>query len=246
MVWGNAMDEVFQSGVSDALDRSVNLDEQADALSSDYDEIGLEVPVRTLSIGEILFREGEPKTHLQQIVAGVVCVYRSRTGQSDEIIEFVFPGDVLALGYLEHHIYWARALVKTHVRSLPLTSLSNVVQYDHRAKQRHAEALDREFAYRRDLLTAGNRHRPIGRVAAFLVAVSQFSKDEGRDPNMITDSFKCGVVAKWLGLDVDTLRRALVELEKRRLIQSHASRGLRLIDLKGLEALAVGGATALR
>lgn len=241
--WGTAMDETFQSGISDALDRPAELCEWPAALSSDHDDHGSEVPVRTLSVGEILFREGDPKTHVHQVSAGIVCVYRPRTGQPDEVIEFVFPGNVLGLGYLEQQIFWARALVKTQVRCLPLGSLSTVADCDHRAKLRHAEALDREFAYRRDLLTAANRQRPFGRVAAFLLAVSQFNKDEGRDPTTITDSFKCGVVAEWLKLDIDVLRRALVEFEKKRLIAPAASLGLQLIDLKGLAVIAAGGAT---
>src|SRR4051812_872390 len=109
------MDEVFQSGVSDAADRFTGLGEQAAAPSSDHDESGPAAPVRTLSSGEILFREGDPKVHLHQISAGVVCVYQPRTGRSEEVIEFVFPGDVLGLGYLEHQIYWARALVKSRI-----------------------------------------------------------------------------------------------------------------------------------
>jgi CRP/FNR family transcriptional regulator len=239
------MDEFLQSGVSDALDRATDLGEQPAAVSSDHDEIGPAVPVRTLSIGQILFREGDRKGRLHQISSGVVCVYQPRMGRSDEVIEFVFPGDVLGLGYLEHQIYWARAVVATQIKCLPLGSLANIVKYDHRAKQRHVEALNREFAYRRDLFTASNRQKPTGRVAAFLLAVSQFNKDEGRDPNIVTDSLKCGVVAEWLGLDLDNLRRALVELEKKRLIEPCNPLGLRLIDPGGLEVLAGGGATAV-
>jgi CRP/FNR family transcriptional regulator len=240
------MDEVFQSGVSDGLDRLTGLREQPAALLADHDEFHSPTPVRTLSIGEILFREGDRKAHLLQISAGIVCVYQPRMGRSDEVIEFVFPGDVLGLGYLEHQIYWARALVQTQIKCLPLESLNYIVQFNHRAKQRHAEALDREFAYRRDLFTASNRQNPIGRAAAFLLAVSQFNKDEGRDPNIVTDSLKCGVVAEWLDVDLDTLRRALVELEKKGLIEPCDPLGLRLIDAGGLQMLAGGDAIALQ
>jgi CRP/FNR family transcriptional regulator len=240
------MDEVFQSGVSDAADRFTGLGEQAAAPSSDHDESGPAAPVRTLSSGEILFREGDPKVHLHQISAGVVCVYQPRTGRSEEVIEFVFPGDVLGLGYLEHQIYWARALVKSRITCLPLSSLNNIVKCDQRAKQRHAQALHREFAYRRHLFSASNRQKPIGRLAAFLLAVSEFNKDEGRDPTIVTDSLNCGVVGEWLALDFDNLRRALVELQKRRLIEPCDPLGLRLIDRVGLEALADGGVIALQ
>ena len=129
------MDEVLQSGVSDALDRLKGIGEQPATLLFDHEEIGSATPVRTLSIGEILFREGDRKRHLHQVSEGVVGVYQPRMGRSDEVIEFVFPGDVLGLGYLEHQIYWACALVRTQIKCLPLSSLNNIVRYDHRAKQ---------------------------------------------------------------------------------------------------------------
>jgi CRP/FNR family transcriptional regulator, anaerobic regulatory protein len=221
-------------------DASPELGGQPAAVSSDHDVVG-SVPIRTLSTGETLFEQGDPKTHLHEITAGLLCIYRPQAGGADEVIEIAFPGDVLGLGYLDYQIHCARALVKTQVSCLPLGSLDDVIKYDIRARSRYAVALRREFAYRRDLLTSANRHSPVGRVAAFLVAVSQFNHDEGRDPNIVTDTLKCGVVARWLKLDLDALRRALVELEKRRLIEP-CVQGLRLIDCGGLEALAGGDA----
>lgn len=46
------MDEVLQSGVSDALDRLTGIGEQPATLLFDHEEIGSATPVRTLSIGE--------------------------------------------------------------------------------------------------------------------------------------------------------------------------------------------------
>jgi len=240
------MDEFVQSGVTDTSDRSTDLGEQPTTFSSGRNENDSSIPGRILSVGEVLFREGDRKCHLEQILAGVVCVYQPRIGRSDEVIEFVFPGDVLGLGYLECQIYWARAVVRTQIKYLSLHSLDRIVEADHRAKQRHAEAINREFAYRRDLFTSSNRRKPTGRVAAFLLAVSQFNKDEGRDPNIVTDSFKSGVVAEWLRLDLDDLQKALAELQMKRLIEPCAPVGLRLNDPRGLQLLADGGSIALQ
>ena len=83
-------------------------------------------------------------------------------------------------------------------------------------------------------------HIPGNCVAAFLLAVSQFNKDEGRDPSIVTDALDCVVVADWLKLVLNALRLLLVELAKRQLIAPCDAQGLRLIDLTGLEALAGG------
>ena len=193
--------------------------------SPDIDCIIADAPVCTLSTGEPLFREGDRRAHLYRISAGVICVYRTRIDRSHDVIEFVFPGDVLGLGYLDHHINWARALVETRVQCLPLTALDDLLKYDHRAKKRRAETLQREFAYRRDLLINAIQRNSVGRLAAFFLSVSRLNKNEGRDPSIIINSLKCGIVADWLGLDLNALGDALVELEKKGLIEFERSTG---------------------
>ena len=236
------MDHVSAVGAADVLDRPSILGGQSAAVSGGQGVTGA-LPVRILSTGENLFHEGDPKTQLHKIAAGLIGVYRPRLGRVDEIIEFAFPGDVLGLGYLDHQIHSARALVTTQVECFPLASLADLMQHDVRAKHRHADAVQREFAYRRDLLTSVNRRNPIGRVAAFLLAISDFNAEEGHDPGIVSDAMKCGVVAEWLKLDLDDLQRALVELEKRNLIAPSTGRGIRLLDLERLKVLAGGGAS---
>jgi CRP/FNR family transcriptional regulator, anaerobic regulatory protein len=238
------MGESIRSGVSHALDGLSGLGERPPAESANQNRIARDVPVRTLSTGEILFHEGDLKAHLHEISAGVISVYRTRTDRPHEVIEFVFAGDVLGLGYLEYQIYCARAVVETQVKCLPLSAMENILLDDNRAKQRHAEAIQREFAFRRNLLVTANRRRPVGRVAAFLFALSQLNRNEGRDPTIVGDSLKCGMVAESLGLDLDSLGGALVELEKKELIEQCPPLGLRLTNLGGLESLAGGSAIA--
>jgi CRP/FNR family transcriptional regulator len=236
------MDHVSAVGAAEALDRPSILGGQSAAVPGGQGVTGA-LPVRILSTGENLFHEGDPKTQLHKIATGLIGVYRPRLGRVDEIIEFAFPGDVLGLGYLDHHIHTARALVTTRVQCFRLASLDDLTQHDVRANHRHADAVQREFAYRRDLLTSANRQNAIGRVAAFLLAISDFNADEGHDPAIVSDTMKCGVVAEWLKLDLDDLQRALVELEKRCLIAPSPGRGIRLLDLQRLEVLAGGSAS---
>ena len=231
------MDQVSDFGAVDVLDGPSKLDGQPAVVSSDQGEIG-SIPLRTLSPGENLFQEGDPKTQLHKIAAGLIGIYRARLGRVDEIIEFAFPGDVLGLGYLDHHIHSARALVTTQVECFPLASLADLMHRNVRAKHRYADAVQREFAYRRDLLTSVNRQNPIGRVAAFMLAISDFNADEGRDPSIVSDALKCGVVAEWLKLDLNDLQSALAELAKRCLIAPSTGEGIRLLDLDRLEVLA--------
>jgi hypothetical protein len=74
------------------------------------------------------------------------------------------------------------------------------------------------------------------RVAALLSSISRNNRYEGRDPAVIPDRFSSGFVADLLGLRLADLVGALVELERRRLVQAEGS-ALRLTDLPALEKL---------
>ena len=80
----------------------------------------------------------------------------------------------------------------------------DLLKCDHRAKERHTQDVQDEFAYRKQLITA-NPPKPIGRLAAFLLAISRMNQVEGRDPTIVTSSVRCGVIAEWLGLDLQSL-----------------------------------------
>jgi len=74
------------------------------------------------------------------------------------------------------------------------------------------------------------------RVAALLSSISRNNRYEGRDPAVIPDCFSSGFVADLLGLRVADLADALMELERRNLVEAEGS-ALRLTDLPALERL---------
>ena len=76
------------------------------------------------------------------------------------------------------------------------------------------------------------------RLAAFLVAVSHRSRDEGGDSTLIDDSVDCGVIADFLGLSVDLLALGLMQLEMRGLVETAPPHGLRLKNVAALEEIA--------
>jgi hypothetical protein len=95
-----------------------------------------------------------------------------------------------------------------------------------------------EFELRRHAIAQAGRRKPLERVAALLVAISNNNRYEGCDPCAIPDFLTCGFVADLLGLSITSLGGILVEMQERRLVEAAPSSGLRLKDLAGLERLA--------
>src|SRR5438045_1152308 len=89
-------------------------------------------PIRVLR-DELLFRRGQPKTHIYQIESGTIAVYETRADGSHSVVEFAFAGDAVGFGFLESHIHTAQAVGEARVRCLPLDALDQVLKHDKRA-----------------------------------------------------------------------------------------------------------------
>jgi len=194
--------------------------------------------VRTLINGEVLFRPGDERANFYCIEDGSIAVYRRRRGRSPEVVEFAFAGDVVGLGVLPRQVFWAKAQSAARVRVLPIGELEAVIALSERARQRYAEAVAREFLARREDLVEAFAERPVSRVAALLLALSELNAREGRDPHLIADSVDGTAVAAALGLDAPSLGRALLELQAMGVIEPTPAAGLRLKDCAALDAAA--------
>lgn len=203
-------------------------------------------PVRTLVRHECLFRAGDIKTNLYRVETGVLDISAPRADLSLELIEFAVAGDIVGMGFAKIHAMTARAAVETKVSCFPLDASDRLLTDNERATSRFADAVEREFAFTRHTLVEAGRGQPATRLASFLVAVSRRNAIEGGDPTLIDDSLNCAVIAEHLGLRLDVLALTLVQLETKGLVRPALGRGLRLMDLGGLEALAdVSGGSPL-
>jgi CRP/FNR family transcriptional regulator len=192
---------------------------------------------RTLKAGEILFREGEMRSHVYRVETGSVCLFKERADGSQDVIEFAFPGDLVGLGYLDSHVSDAQATMETSLSCLPRSALEPTLDQTPGSKSRLTAAIEREVAFLKETQVRAGRSKPLERVAALFVTLARGNAYEGRDPSVITDSLSCGVVAGYLNMTVDDLAHWLTELEARGLVEVSAQ-GLRLRNFDELERLA--------
>ena len=215
------------------INAAINLPTQRSGAPYPVDAIA----VRSLASNDLLFRLGDPRTHFFIVDRGALAVYEPRWNGHGAIIDFAFPGDFVGLGFLPTHTCNARATVETRVQCLPLTAQDHVLADHPEAQAKLTDAIEREFEFLRESSVRFSQQNPLGRLAAFLLALSRENEHEGRDPTMLLQPLECGVVADFLGLSVDRLGSLLVALERRGLIEPGAPQGLRLNDIHALERL---------
>ncbi|CAN1722229.1 Crp/Fnr family transcriptional regulator [Hyphomicrobium sp. 1Nfss2.1] len=192
---------------------------------------------RALTSGEILFREGEPRTHIYRVEKGAVCLFKHRPDGTRDVIEFAFPGDLVGLGYVDHHLSGAQATMDTMLTCTPRAIAEPEPVAAPVAVNGLSAAIEREVAFLNEAQRRATIAKPLGRIAALFVTLSRCNAYEGRDPAVLTDSVSCGVVAGYLNMSVDDLSHWLSELADRGLVEP-CDRGLRLKNLHELESLA--------
>jgi CRP/FNR family transcriptional regulator len=190
-----------------------------------------------LAAGDILFREGDLRTHVYRVEQGSICLFKVRGDGSHDVLEFAFPGDIVGLGYLDHHVSAAQATVETSVSCVPRAAVQLVLDKTPHITSRLTAAIEREVAFLRESQSRSSRTSPVERIAALFVTLSRCNAYEGRDPTLIADSLTCGVVAGYLNVSVDELADCLKELARRDLVEA-TSEGLRLKNFDELEHLA--------
>ncbi|MEI9901668.1 MAG: Crp/Fnr family transcriptional regulator [Hyphomicrobium sp.] len=137
---------------------------------------------RTLTAGEILFREGDPRSHIYRVEKGSVCLIKQRTDGTRDVIEFAFPGDLVGLGYLDNHVSGAQATMDTSLTCLPRASIDPVIGRTSGTSSRLAAAIEREVAFLNEARRRSTIAKPLGRVAALFVTLARCNAYEGRDP----------------------------------------------------------------
>jgi CRP/FNR family transcriptional regulator len=192
---------------------------------------------RSLDRGEYLYREGSRKAAVYRLDSGILCVTSRRADGPPNVVEMIFPGTLMGLGFLEHHIDNAMAVVPCRLTEYPPEAASQLCDASLEDSERQAAVTEREFAARRSELVPASPERPVQRVAAFLSAMYHMNRHEGRNPADVAEFLKSGDVATFLDLDVEDLAAALAELKERGFVDRAGHGGLVILQPGELERL---------
>ncbi|MEM5276802.1 Crp/Fnr family transcriptional regulator [Cupriavidus taiwanensis] len=190
---------------------------------------------RSVGAGEALYRQGQLARMVFAVRAGAAkLVYEAASGWQ-QLIDYAFGGEVLALG-LDHE----RALYQESAVALQTTVVCVVPAESWRAAQTHASirdagqaALQRADMRRRNLLVVLGQLNSPQRLAMLLLDLHAESISRARTPPIVLP-FSRADMASYLGLTVETVSRLLHRFASAGLIQVN-HRLVHIIDPAGLE-----------
>ena len=199
-------------------------------------------PVKALDAHEQLFRDGEDKANVYQVLEGAFVLYRLLPNGRRQVTGFAVKGDMVGLGAGKRHHCSAEASSAAKVRMLPAIALHRMADEDPHLGMRLYDAMSQELAATQDLLMAVGRLNAAERVATFLMGLSERNARALRPADRIELPMTRCDIADFLGLTTETVSRTLTKLANNGIISRHSGH-IRILDAGALEDVAAGDHT---
>jgi CRP/FNR family transcriptional regulator len=136
----------------------------------------------------------------------------------------------------------AQAIKPTRLRCLGMANLHRAAAQDPALGLKLYEAVARELAATRDLMSTTGQRSATERVVSFLLAFSRRAERNGHDPCQLELPMTRADIGDFLGLTIETVSRTFTKLRMLGLIELPQSNRVKLVDLEQLESLAAGEA----
>jgi len=194
--------------------------------------------IRELNPGDYVYREGDLRTHIYRVERGAIAVFEARIRSVTNTGMIVQgKGGYVGLGFLERHIGNALAIVNSTLVFVSRAEVAVLRKHDPKLQLDHADAIDKDFEYRKSQVIYKGPLTPVRRLAAFLAAEAHLSEYEGCSPSSVADCLKPEIAGSLLGLDPDTFAMAVRELEGLGFVERNHAGGIRLKNIEGLVRL---------
>jgi len=192
-------------------------------------------PVMQFSEGKSLYEEGDDAACFYRLVSGVVRTCRFSQDGRRHIDAFYMPGDVFGFELTREHGFTAEAVTDCVVipcrrrGAEELAAQNGTAQDGAAARQLYGYAMQQLARAQAHAQLLG-RYGAAQRLAGFLLELSA-----GKNPPIVELPMSRQDIADYLGLTIETVSRALAQLQKDGVIKLLAAR---LVEVKNRAALA--------
>ena len=170
--------------------------------------------------GEHLFRMGDPITALYALRSGSIKVYIITEDGREQVLGFVFPGEVLGFDAIEtgHHDCSAVTLEKTCVCEIPYDRLKDLCttspDLDEEVHKMFGRKISSDY---KTILLLLTRKTAEERLASFVLDLSKRLSESGISGFEYTLSMPRRDIANYLGLAEETVSRTFARFRRQQL-----------------------------
>lgn len=180
---------------------------------------------RRLSKGQTLICDGEAAENCFELVRGIVRVYKILSDGRRQIVDFLFPGDILGLPSGDASTCSADAVTDTVVRVFRRSALERIARHEPKLARILWDAFNRELQAAQAHIVLLGRKTAAERVASFFLALLHRKTEPELDGRMLWMPISQSDIADYLGLTTETVNRVIAQLREMAVIAT-PSRGL--------------------
>jgi CRP/FNR family transcriptional regulator len=187
---------------------------------------------------EVLFREGEPNTHLYLLRQGQLKLTTLTPDGREQIIGLGLPGQLLGFHSMNDtaHTYTAETLTAADVCKIRRPDMIAVLERNPSIMLRVIEILNQELNRAQLLIRLLGQKTSVEKVAAFILSLAPLGLRNG-SPTELPLPLSRQEMAELLGLTVETVSRHMSEFRREGILD--APRGhVRIFDVERLQRLA--------
>ena len=193
-----------------------------------------------LQAKDTVFFEGDPATHLYEVIEGVLKLYKLTPDGRRQITGFLYPGQLLGLNVGDSFAYSAEAITKTVLCRYPRKKLDQALDTHPALARRFLRATVHELAVAQDQMLLLGQKSAIEKTASFLLRLSDQNRERGEDPELLYLPMTRTDIGDYLGMTTETVSRTMTRLKTAGIIRLHQQGGVSIMDIDQLMELAEG------
>lgn len=193
-----------------------------------------------LQAKDTVFFEGDPASHLYEVIEGVLKLYKLTPDGRRQVTGFLYPGQLLGLNVGESFAYSAEAVTKTTLCRYPRKKLEEALDSHPALARRFLRATVHELAVAQDQMLLLGQKSAIEKTATFLLRLSDQNRERGENPEEIYLPMTRTDIGDYLGLTTETVSRTVTRLKIAGIIRLCQHGRMNLTDIDRLMELAEG------
>jgi CRP/FNR family transcriptional regulator len=162
--------------------------------------------------GTAVFWEGDPASHVFEVVEGVLRVFKIISEGRRVITGFIYPGDLLGVSLKDHYLYTAEAVTTTKLRRFGRTRFQDEINHSPELRPQLFARLCDEMAAAQDQMVLLARKSAEERVASFLLIIARRLSGNRQAAPVIEIPMTRLDMADYLGLTIETVSRTMTKL----------------------------------
>lgn len=210
-----------------------------DALDTrELDRLNAIVTQNRLAPHQMIFNEGDPATHLFNVIEGAVKIYKLLADGRRQITGFLFPGDFLGIAMHDRYTYSAEAITAVRLCRFPRGKFETLLQEFPKLENRLLQTASNELAAAQDQMVLLGRKSATERLASFLATLAARARQRRQPDRVLALPMSRADIGDYLGLTIETVSRTFTRLRKSGTIALPDKNRVEIVRLDELEALA--------